>query len=73
MLRFTVRRLVHGVLQLFVIATAAFLLLYAAAGNIARTLLGPDATAATVAAKARCDAFIARPPTRRKGRRGGRR
>jgi len=51
MLRFTVRRLVHGVLQLFVIATAAFLLLYAASGNIARSLLGPDATAATVAAK----------------------
>ena len=51
MLRFTVRRLVHGALQLLVIATAAFLLLYLAAGNIARTILGPDATAATVAAK----------------------
>jgi len=51
MLRFTVRRLVHGALQLLVIATAAFLLMYAAAGNIARNLLGPDATAATVAAK----------------------
>jgi peptide/nickel transport system permease protein len=51
MLRFVVRRLVHGVLQLFVIATAAFWMLYAGAGNIARTLLGPDATAATVAAK----------------------
>ena len=51
MLRFTVRRLVHGVLQLFVIATAAFLLLYASSGNIARSLLGPDATVATVAAK----------------------
>ena len=51
MLRFTVRRLVHGALQLLVIATAAFLLLYASAGNIARTILGPDATAATVAAK----------------------
>ena len=51
MLRFTVRRLVHGALQLLVIATAAFLLMYAAAGNIARTILGPDATAATVAAK----------------------
>ncbi len=51
MLRFTVRRLVHGALQLLVIATAAFLLLYLAAGNVARTILGPDATAATVAAK----------------------
>ena len=28
MLRFTVRRLVHGALQLFVIATIAYLLLY---------------------------------------------
>ena len=45
------RRLVHGALQLLVIATAAFLLLYLAAGNVARTILGPDATAATVAAK----------------------
>jgi peptide/nickel transport system permease protein len=53
MLRFTVRRLVHGALQLLVIATAAFLLMYAAAGNIARSILGPDATAATVAAKNR--------------------
>ncbi len=51
MLRFTVRRLVSGVLQLFVIATAAFLLLYLAAGNVARTILGPTATQATVAAK----------------------
>ncbi len=51
MLRFTVRRLVHGALQLLVIATAAYLLLYLAAGNVARTILGPDATAATVAAK----------------------
>jgi peptide/nickel transport system permease protein len=51
MLRFTVRRLVHGALQLLVIATAAFLLLYLTAGNIARQILGPDATAATVAAK----------------------
>jgi peptide/nickel transport system permease protein len=51
MLRFVARRLVYGVLQLFVIATAAYWMLYAAAGNVARTLLGPDATAATVAAK----------------------
>ena len=51
MLRFTMRRLVHGALQLFVIATIAYLLLYLAAGNVARTILGPDATAATVAAK----------------------
>jgi peptide/nickel transport system permease protein len=51
MLTFTVRRLVYGVLLLFVIVTLAYLLLYAAAGNVGRTILGPDATQATVAAK----------------------
>ena len=51
MLAFTVRRLVHGVLLLFVIVTLAYLLLYAAAGNVGRTILGPTATQATVALK----------------------
>jgi peptide/nickel transport system permease protein len=51
MLAFTVRRLVYGALLLFVIVTLAYLLLYAAAGNVGRTILGPDATQATVAAK----------------------
>ena len=51
MLTFAVRRLLSGVLLLFVIVTLAYLLLYAAAGNVGRTILGPDATQATVAAK----------------------
>jgi peptide/nickel transport system permease protein len=51
MLTFTVRRLLYGVLLLFVIVTLAYLLLYAAAGNVGRTILGPDATQATVVAK----------------------
>ena len=51
MLTFTVRRLLYGVLLLFVIVTLAYLLLYAAAGNVARTILGPTATQATVALK----------------------
>lgn len=51
MLIFTVRRLVYGVIQLFVIATVAFLLLYLSAGDVGRTILGQTASAATVAAK----------------------
>src|SRR5580692_4740402 len=51
MLTFTVRRLLYGVLLLFVIVTLAYLLLYAAAGNVARTILGPTATQATVTLK----------------------
>ena len=51
MLTFTVRRLLYGALLLFVIVTLAYLLLYAAAGNVGRTILGPDATQATVALK----------------------
>ena len=51
MLAFTVRRLLYGVLLLFVIITLAYLLLYAAAGNVGRTILGPTATQATVALK----------------------
>ncbi|HJZ10467.1 MAG TPA: ABC transporter permease [Trebonia sp.] len=51
MLTFTVRRLLYGALLLFVIVTLAYLLLYAAAGNVGRTILGPTATQATVALK----------------------
>lgn len=51
MLTFTVRRLFYGALLLFVIVTLAYLLLYAAAGNVGRTILGPTATQATVALK----------------------
>jgi peptide/nickel transport system permease protein len=51
MLAFTVRRLLSGIVLLFVIVTLAYLLLYAAAGNVGRTILGPTATQATVALK----------------------
>ena len=34
MLTFTVRRLLYGIVLLFVIVTLAYLLLYAAAGNV---------------------------------------
>src|SRR5260370_34445916 len=51
MLTFTVRRLLYGALLLFVIGTVGYLLLYAAAGNVGRTILGPDASQATVALK----------------------
>ncbi|HSS09193.1 MAG TPA: hypothetical protein VLL25_04875, partial [Acidimicrobiales bacterium] len=51
MLTFTVRRLLSGIVLLFVIVTLAYLLLYAAAGNVGRTILGPTATQTTVALK----------------------
>ena len=51
MLTFTVRRLLYGAILLFVIVTLAYLLLYAAAGDVGRTILGPTATQATVALK----------------------
>ncbi|MCL2514813.1 MAG: ABC transporter permease [Microbacteriaceae bacterium] len=53
MLRFTVRRLISGAIMLFVISTLAFLLLYLAAGNVGRRILGPEASNATVALKNR--------------------
>jgi peptide/nickel transport system permease protein len=51
MLRFTLRRLLSGVLLLFVISTFAYLLLYLGAGNVGRRILGSQATEATVALK----------------------
>ncbi|SDY60738.1 ABC transporter permease [Herbiconiux ginsengi] len=51
MLRFTVRRLVSGVILLFVISSVAFLLLNLGAGDVGRRILGPAATADTVALK----------------------
>ena len=52
MLTFILRRLLAGVVLLFVISCLAFLLLYAGGGDIARTILGQNATAETVAQKA---------------------
>jgi peptide/nickel transport system permease protein len=51
MLRFTLRRLASGVMLLFVISTLAYLLLYLGAGDVGRRILGPQASAETVALK----------------------
>jgi peptide/nickel transport system permease protein len=52
MLRFILRRLLAGVILLFVVSTAAYLLLYLGAGDIARNILGQSATQEVVAQKA---------------------
>ena len=52
MLTFIARRLASGVILLITISVVAFLLLYAGGGDIARRLLGEDASPATVAQKA---------------------
>lgn len=52
MVRFIVRRLISGVVLVFVISTVAYVLLYLGGGDIARRILGQTATAATVADKA---------------------
>jgi peptide/nickel transport system permease protein len=51
-LQFVVRRLVAGVVLVMVITTLTFFLLYLRGGNIARRLLGQQATEETVQAKA---------------------
>jgi len=51
-LLFIVRRLLSGIAMILAIAVLGYMLLYVGGGNIARNLLGPDATAATVAQKA---------------------
>src|SRR5690242_6452902 len=51
LLRFTIRRLLSGVILLFVISSVAFLLLNLGAGDVGRRILGPQATADTVALK----------------------
>ncbi|WP_431219904.1 ABC transporter permease [Leifsonia xyli] len=52
MLAFIARRLLSGVVLVVAISVIAFLLLYAGGGDIARRLLGEDASAQTVAQKA---------------------
>jgi peptide/nickel transport system permease protein len=52
MLRFILRRLLAGVILLFVVSSLAYLLLYLGAGDIARQILGVSATQEAVAAKA---------------------
>ena len=52
MLRFVLRRLAAGVVLVAVLTTVTFFLLYLSGGNIARRILGQQATAATVQQKA---------------------
>ncbi|MFF2053476.1 ABC transporter permease [Leifsonia sp. NPDC058194] len=52
MLTFIARRLLSGVVLLFVVSTVAFFLLYAGSGDIARRILGQSATTEGVAQKA---------------------
>lgn len=52
MLRFILHRLLAGVILLFVVSTAAYLLLYLGAGDIARNILGQSATEEVVRQKA---------------------
>ena len=52
MLTFILRRVLSGIVLIFVITVIAFTLLYLGSGNIARTILGQNATAETVAQKA---------------------
>ncbi|WP_120338070.1 ABC transporter permease [Cryobacterium soli] len=51
MFRFILRRLLSGVVLLFLISTIAFTLLYLGGGDIARRILGQTASAETVALK----------------------
>lgn len=51
MLRFVLRRLASGVVLIVVITAATFLLLHASGGNIARRILGQEATEDTVVQK----------------------
>ena len=52
MATFILRRLVAGVVLVFVITTVAYALIYSSSGNIARNVLGENATEDEVAAKA---------------------
>lgn len=51
MLRFLLRRLASGVVLVATVSVVAFFLLYLSGGNIARTILGQQATEATVRQK----------------------
>ncbi|MEN9716019.1 MAG: hypothetical protein RJA35_1486 [Actinomycetota bacterium] len=51
MLRFTLRRLLNGIIMLFTVSFLAFILLHLGAGNVARNILGNQASVADVNAK----------------------
>jgi peptide/nickel transport system permease protein len=53
MVQFVIRRLAAGVVLVAVLSTATFFLLYVSGGNIARRILGQEATQATVLQKQR--------------------
>jgi len=50
-LRFTLRRLLNGILMLFAVSALSFFLLRMSAGNVARNILGNEASVADVNAK----------------------
>lgn len=52
MLQFIAKRLAAGVVALFVVACLTFVLLYSTSGDVARNIMGDQASAASVAAKA---------------------
>lgn len=52
MLMFIARRIAAGVVLIFVVTAVTFVLIYSGGNNIARNILGADATKAQVAAKA---------------------
>lgn len=51
MLMFVIRRILAGIVLIFVISTVTFLLVYSTAADVARNILGENATAEQVAAK----------------------
>lgn len=51
MLKFIIKRLANGVLMLFAVSFLAYFLMFLGAGNVARLLLGLEASQADVAAK----------------------
>lgn len=51
MITFLAKRLLAGILLIFVIATITFLLIYSSTGDVARNILGESATAEQLAAK----------------------
>jgi peptide/nickel transport system permease protein len=52
MLQFILRRLLAGIVLVFAISTVAYALVYSTAGNVARNILGENATEEQVAARA---------------------
>ena len=60
MLTFILRRVLSGLVLIVVITVIAFTLLYLGSGNIARTIVGQNATQETVARRPRSSASTGR-------------